>query len=83
MGIRRIAKDVRAIERKAAGYDKGGKVQWGQRALAAYTWFRTGKGPYEQWIHKIGKAEDPSCPCGALIQSGEHIVWQCRLDLDE
>ena len=31
------------------------------------------------WIHKIGKADDPSCPCGAAVQSGEHIVWHCNL----
>ena len=73
-GIRRIA---RKEERTAAGYSKGGKVQWGRRALAAYTWFRTGKGP--QRLHRIGKAEDPSCPCGAAVQPGDHIVWHCRL----
>ena len=54
-------------------------VQWGRRALAAYTWFRTEKGPQRQWLHKIaiGKVEDPSCPCGAPVQSGEHIIWHC------
>ena len=78
-GIRRIAKEARANERKAAGYGKGDKVQWGWRALTAYFWLRTGKGPQRQWLHKIGKAEDPSCPCAAAVQSGEHIVWQCNL----
>lgn len=24
-------------------------------------------------------AEDPSCQCGATVQSGEHIVWHCSL----
>ena len=24
-------------------------------------------------------AEDPSCPCGAAVQSGEQIVWHCNL----
>ena len=51
--------------------------------IPAYTWFRTGKGSQRQWLHKIGKAEDPSCPCGAAVQSGEHIAWQCRLHHDE
>ena len=74
---------MRANERKSAGYGKGGKAQWGRRALAAFTWFRAGKGPQRQWLHKIAKAEDPSCPCGAAIQSGEHIVWQCGLHRDE
>ena len=78
-GIRRIAKEARQEERAAAGYGKGGKVHWGRCALAAYTWFRTRKRPQHQWLHKIGKVEDPSCPCGANIQSGEHIVWHCKL----
>ena len=82
-GIRRIAKEARASERSVAGYGKGGKVLWKRRALAAYTWFRTGKGPQRQWLHKIGKAEDPSCPCGAAVQSGEHIVWHCALHRNE
>ena len=58
-------------------------VRWGHRALAAYTWFQTGKGPQRQWLHKIGRAEDPSCPCGAVVQSGEHIVWHCNLHRHE
>ena len=70
-------------ERKAEGYGLGGRVQWRRRALSAYTWFRTGKGPQRQWLHKIGKTEDASCPCGTKIQSGDHIVWDCRLHLSE
>ena len=61
----------------------GGKVNWGRRALAAYTWFRTEKGPQQQWLHKIGKAEDLSCPSGVAAQSGEHIVWHCTLHSHE
>ena len=78
-GIRRIAKEARASERTVETFGLGGRVLWGRRALAAYTWFRTGRGPQQQWLHKIGKAEDPSCPYGAIIQSGEHIVWHCTL----
>ena len=37
------------------------------------------KGPQRQWLHKIGKAEDPSCLCGAAVQSGEHIIWHSNL----
>ena len=61
----------------------GNKVQWERCALAAYTWFRTGKGPQREWLHKIGKADGPSCPCGAAVQSGEHIVWHCNLHRNE
>ena len=38
-------------------------------------------GPY--LAHKIGRVEDPSCPCRAAVQSGEHIVWQCSAHRDE
>ena len=78
-GIRRIGKEARASERAVKSFGLGGKVLWKRRALAAYTWFRTGRGPQRQWLHKIGKAEGPSCPCGATIQSGEHIVWHCTI----
>ena len=40
---------------------------------------RTGKGPQREWLHKIAKSTDPSCPCGEQTQSGEHIVWSCAL----
>lgn len=46
-GDQRTAKEMRARERIADGYGRGGKVQWGRRALAAYTWFWTGKGPQQ------------------------------------
>ena len=83
-GIRRRAKEgsCRAMERKAEKYGLGSRAQWGRR-VSTYTWFRTGKGPQRQWLHRIGKAEDISCPCGAAVQSGDHIVWGCRLHLSE
>ena len=82
-GIRRIAKEARASERAAEGYGLGSRTQWGRRALSAYTWFRTGKGPQRQRLHRIGRAENPSCPAGAAVQSGDHIVWDCNLHLSE
>ena len=78
-GIRRIAKEARAAERKVEGYGLGGRTQWGRRALSAYTWFRTGKGPQRELLHKIKKTEDAHCDCGAAVQSGDHIVWHCAL----
>ena len=78
-GIRRVTKEARAQERAVAGFGRGKAVGWKRRALAAYTWMRTGKGPQREWLHKIGKATDTSCPCGERIQSGEHIVWHCEL----
>ena len=78
-GIRQLTKAARAESRSAPTYGKGRRVGWKRRALAAYTWMRTGKGPQLQWLHRIGKAADPTCHCGAAIQTGEHVVWECRL----
>ena len=76
-GIRQLTKASRAECRAAPSFGKGRRVGWKRRALAAYTWMRTGKGPQAQWLHRIGKIESPSCPCGTSSQSGEHIVWEC------
>lgn len=78
-GIRQISKATRAQERAVASLGKGRMVLWKRRALATYTWMRTGKGPQRQWLHRIQKATNPSCPCGEQVQSGEHIVWDCEL----
>ena len=69
-GIRWIAKEARASERKVASFGLGNRVNWGRRALATYTWFREGKGPQRQWLYKIGKVEDPSSDCGAEVLAG-------------
>ena len=82
-GIRRIAKETRADERKVECYGLGGRTSWGRRALLAYTWFRTGQGPQRERLHKVKKAENTCYPCGARVQSGDHIVWECNLHLSE
>ena len=82
-GIQQLTKAARAESRSAPTYGKGRRVGWKRRALAAYTWFRTGKGPQLEWLHRIGKAADPTCHCGMAIQTDEHVVWECRLHTDE
>ena len=52
---------------------------WGKHALAAYTWTRSNRGPQKSWLHHIGKAESPSCPCGHATQDGNHLVFACPL----
>ena len=43
-------------------------------------WMRTERGPQEEWLHRIGKADDPFCPCDhTTIQSGAHITFSCAL----
>ena len=78
-GIRQTSKESRASYRTVPGFGKGRAVDWKRRALSAYTWMRTGKGPQAQWLHTIRKIESPQCQCGATHQTGDHVVWECRL----
>lgn len=82
-GIRQLTNAARAECRSVPTYGKGRGVGWKRRALAAYTWFRTGKGPQLEWLYRIGKAADPTCHCGAAIRTGKHIAWVCRLHTNE
>ena len=34
---------------------------WDRRSLAAYSWTRTYKGPFNPWLHRIGKAVSSRC----------------------
>ena len=78
-GVRQASRAARVEARSVTTYGKGRLVGWRRRALSAYTWMRTGKGPQREWLHRIRASDDPSCPCGATVQSGEHIVWHCHL----
>ena len=78
-GIRQASKATRAEARSKVAFGKGRLVEWRRRALSAYTWMRMGKGPQKEWLHRIHTSDDPSCPCGAPAQTGEHIVWHCHL----
>lgn len=50
------------------------RTAWSNRALAAYTWYRTNKGPQHSWLHRINKRPDHEClECGSE-ETGEHIV---------
>ena len=35
------------------------RTRWNQNALAAYRWTGLGKGPFNAWLFKIGKASSP------------------------
>ena len=75
-----MGKKERAEARHRASYRKGTAVEWSRRALSAYTWMRTEKGPHREWLHRIGKIDTPYCSCDhATIQSGAHIVFTCQL----
>ena len=65
-GLRTWSKRVRPTARGEGGEGIPG---WHHRAISAYTWCVTEKGPHRKWLHKIGKEEKPGCQC--KIQTGQ------------
>lgn len=51
------------------------------QALSAYIWCVSGKGPFNWWLHTIGKTDTDQCGCEVVI-IGTHVVEEC-LDLEE
>ena len=62
---------------------RDGILGWHQKAVSAYTWCITEKGPQKEWLHFIKKADTPECCCHKQIQSGEHLVERCDLLMEE
>lgn len=56
---------------------------WHGQALSAYTWMRCDKGPQRWWLHHLGKAGGPDCPCGHHRQDGHHITFTCPIHESE
>ena len=77
-GMKEKGKEWRKGLRTVPGFGKC-RSEWGKHALAAYTWTRTNRGPQKSWLHHVGKAEDPACPCGHPTQDGDHLVFHCHL----
>ena len=77
-GLKAHSKAIREESRAQPSFGKGSRLisMWNRRALSAYTWMRTNRGPQLEWLHNIRKTESPFCICGA-IQSGDHIVFHC------
>ena len=77
-GIRQAHKAARATYRSRPTLGLGQLTQWPRRALSAYTWTRTNRGPMRQWLHHIKLAADPSCAaCHHPQQDRIHIVFHC------
>ena len=58
-----------------------GVLGWHRRAISAYTWCVTEKGPQRKWLQIVGKADTPGCHCHREEeeeQSGRHTVEECR-----
>jgi len=74
--VRQISKANRASSRYESGFGKR-KTDMHRHALSGYTWIKTNRSPQKSWLHHIGKAEDPTCPCGHTPQDGAHILFDC------
>ena len=57
-GLRAWSRRVRAVTRGGSGE---GILGWHRKAVSAYTWCVTEKGPQSKWLHKIKKADNPDC----------------------
>ena len=75
-GLRAHHKAIRKQYRGQPSLGLGRRVLWSRKALSAYTWMRTNRGPQLEWLHRIGKTDSPLCPCGE-IQSGDHVIFHC------
>ena len=78
-GLRAWSKRVRAEARGGTGE---GILGWNHKAISAYTWCVTEKGPQRKWLHRIKKTDTPECQCGyheQPEQSGEHLVERCSM----
>ena len=74
------AEDVRKkVKGRGQGFGKG-KFAPGEKALSAYTWCMSGKGPFNGLLHRVGKAVTDWCGCGAVMtgtHTHTHIVEEC------
>ena len=77
-GLRAWARRERA---EAKGGGGNGLLGWCRKALSAYTWCRTNKGPQNEWLFKIGKAGSDKFKCGEAM-TGTHVVEECP-ELDQ
>ena len=73
-GLRAWARRVRAEARGGAGE---GILPWHRRAVSAYTWCITERGPQKKWLNHIKKADTPECDCQQL-QTGQHLAEECN-----
>jgi len=56
-------------------YQPSKEVQnWDRQAVKGFAY--TDRGPFKQWLHHIGRAEDNKCTCGEA-QNSAHIM-ECR-----
>ena len=80
-GLIAWGKRRRAKARYREGYGKDLTQELDNKQISAYTWCRTNRGPLRGWRHRTGQLEQGTGTCNLChraIQTGEHMMWQCR-----
>jgi ribonuclease HI len=54
-------KELRKKARSHIGYGEGKMVKLRRKTMTAYTYLRTDKGPFKNWLHQINKADSKFC----------------------
>ena len=76
-GIVASSRQTRKEWRTEPGFGSS-RCNYNHKAMAAYTWMRTDKGPHRSWLHHIGKADSAACPrCHTQQETGDHITFYC------
>ena len=65
--------------RSVVGCGLGQVVRWGRRAVSRYAQMRTNKGDLGVWRGRLGRGGELCCLCGAAPESGNHLVFDCRV----
>ena len=73
-GLKFLSRRVRAGARRG---NKTGPLGWGRRALSAYTWCLPNRGPHNEWLFKIRKADPDQCRCRLWVMTGTDVGEEC------
>ena len=78
-GIRALWRVVRARDRSVVGCGSGRVVRWGRRAVSRYTQARANKGDLGVRRERLGRGGGLCRLCGSAPESGDHLVFDCRV----
>ena len=70
---------ARRERKEARGGGGEGVLGCHHKAISAYTWCVTEKGPQVKWLHKIKKTDTPDCCQCHQGRMGRHLAEECKL----
>ena len=78
-GVRALWKRVHAAERSVVGCGMGRVAKWGRQAISRYAQLHSNKGDLGAWRDRIGRGGVLCRLCGAAPETGNHLVFDCRV----